>query len=72
MDVYILQHLHIIDDDCEDVKLIGIYSSEANAAAGLERVRHMPGFCDDPSGFSIACYKVDEDHWAEGYVTVFN
>ena len=28
MDVFVVQHLHELDDESEDVKLIGVYSSE--------------------------------------------
>jgi len=80
--VFILQHLHILPDDTEDVKIIGIYSSEANAKEALERLKNQPGFCDSPelknphedevttSGFYIDEYKLDSDHWVEGYVTM--
>jgi len=54
----------------EDVKMIGVYSTEASAAEAVKRMRSLPGFHDAPDGFSIDRYAVDEDNWTEGYVTV--
>jgi hypothetical protein len=70
MDVFILHHVHGFDDDEEDVKLIGVYSSEAAASAAITRLQQQPGFCDTPKGFTISRYSLDTDHWTEGYVTV--
>jgi hypothetical protein len=70
MDVYVLQHVHALGDDDEDVKMIGVYSSHASAEAAVERLRRQPGFCDAPDGFCIDRYPFDKDHWAEGYMTV--
>ena len=61
---FVLQHEN---PDTEDVKLIGVYSSDAAAQAAIERVRAQPGFRDYPSGFSIDDYNVDRDNWTEGF-----
>ena len=50
------------------VKVIGIYSSRALAEAAEERSRLLPGFADEPDGFSIEQYEVDQDHWPRGFV----
>lgn len=72
MTVYVVLHAHYLDEDenIEDIKLIGIYSSRENAGAAIERLKLQPGFCDTPEGFHIDEYSIDEDHWAEGYVTM--
>jgi hypothetical protein len=80
-EVYLVYHIHWLDDD-EDGKLISVYSSEANAQAAIERMRPMPGFRDWPdiitglgdreNGFLIDVCRVDEDRWDEGYVTVID
>ena len=68
--VFLLQHVHEFDDGHEDVKLIGVFSSEAMARAALERVRDQPGFKDAPEGFDISAQNVDGPiGWSEGYVT---
>ncbi|MBA2647894.1 MAG: hypothetical protein H0U81_13940 [Pyrinomonadaceae bacterium] len=70
MEMFLLQHAHQPDNDQEDVKLIGIYSTLRKAEEAIERLRNLPGFRDAQDGFSIDCYKVDVDHWVEGYITV--
>jgi hypothetical protein len=79
--VFVVQHLHLINGDEEDVKLLGVYSSREQAIAAVERSRLLPGFKDTPAmadpslpgsaeGFSIDEYELDQDSWSEGYVTV--
>ncbi len=53
----------------DEVKLIGIYATEAEAAEAAKRLRKEPGFCDWPDGFSIDPYSLGVDHWTEGFVT---
>ena len=36
--VYVLQHVHSEDDDAEDVKLIGVYSSREKADEAVARL----------------------------------
>jgi hypothetical protein len=50
------------------VKVIGIYSSRALAEEAEERARDLPGFADEPEGFTIETYEVDRDHWPRGFV----
>lgn len=69
MNVFLLWHVHELDGE-EDGKLIGVYSSLQAAESAHARATTRHGFRDLPSGFVIDCYKVDEDHWREGYVTV--
>ena len=52
---------------CEEVKFIGVYSSEARANAAVERLRKQPGFRDRPDGFHVDPYDVDKDHWPDGH-----
>jgi hypothetical protein len=66
--VFVLQHVHAREDGVEDVKLIGVYSSREQARAAVARLGRLPGFADAPDGFHIDEYRVDQDHWAEGYV----
>lgn len=72
--VYVVQHVHVIEvqgqEDQEDVKLIGVYSTEARAWAAVERATRWEGFRDSPEGFSVDCYVLDEDHWAGGFATI--
>jgi hypothetical protein len=79
--VFLVQHLHILPQGEEDVKIIGVYSSRQAATEAIERLRSQPGFTehpkqvnplvdDDKEGFYIDEYLLDKDHWTEGYVMV--
>jgi hypothetical protein len=50
------------------VKVIGIYSTKALAEAAEERTRILPGFVEEPDGFTIERYEIDKDHWPRGFV----
>ena len=55
----------------EDSKLfIGAYSSESEAKAAIERIKGEKGFVNFPEGFRIYPYKLNEDHWRDGFVVV--
>ena len=64
--VWVLHHTHVLDEDDEDVKLIGCYSSEALAWAAAERKKAFPGFAAHPEGFTVDAYEIDRDYWTEG------
>jgi hypothetical protein len=68
--VFVLQHVHAQDDGGEDVKFIGVYSSRESAGAAVARLARLPGFSDAPEGFHVDEYRVDQDHWVEGYIMV--
>lgn len=80
--VFVLQHLHLLNGDEEDVKMLGVYSSRELALAAVERFRRQPGFRDlpqmaeytdapgSPEGFHLSEYELDQDSWREGYETV--
>ena len=68
--VFVLQHVHSQEDGVEDIKFIGVYSSREKAQAAVARLSRQPGFADAQGGFHIDEYRVDQDHWAEGYVVV--
>jgi hypothetical protein len=50
--VLLLWHSHAIEDCATDDKLIGVYSSEAEAEAAKARKLQYEGFRDEPDGFS--------------------
>lgn len=70
--VYVLQHVHSMDDGSEDVKFIGVYSSQECAQAAIARLGKAPGFSEAPAGFHIDEYQIDKDQWVEGYSTLAN
>jgi len=67
--VFILHHVRIDAEHGDDAKLIGVYRSEPAAAEAISRLRGQPGFLDNPDGFHIEAYRLDEDHWTEGFVS---
>jgi hypothetical protein len=67
--VFLLQHVRVDDEYGDDAKLIGVYSSEANASAAIERLKAQPGFRDAPAGFHIDRYELDQDQWTEGFIS---
>lgn len=65
--VFVLQHVHAMENGDEDVKFIGVYSTREKAQAAVSRVGREPGFSDEPEGFHVDEYQIDRDHWSEGY-----
>ena len=73
MKVFLLDHVHEMESGEEDIKFIGVYSSEKSARQAIVRLSTQPGFRKYVEGFQINCYELDEDHWTEGFVTtLFN
>ncbi len=65
---FVLQHIALEDQDGEDVKFIGVYSSRELGESAIKRLSVQPGFSDYPSGFYLDEYPFDKDHWSEGFV----
>lgn len=68
--VFLLHHVREVDDESDDMKLIGIYSSEEKARQALDQVKEQPGFRDHPDGFELSEAVVDHTEWAEGFRTL--
>ena len=69
-ELYILFHSYEINEDIEEAKELGVYSSEENAKKAIEFYSKLPGFCDYP----IECFVYDkyvvgkcDDGWREGF-----
>lgn len=61
-DVFMLHHTYGPEEDqAENLKLIGVYSTRSNAEAALERVKDQPGFCTRQDGFEISSATLDQD-----------
>lgn len=65
--VFIVFHTRVKDQDNEDIKLIGVFSSEQLAESAIMSVRTMPGFRDNLDGFSIGEHTIDDIKWREGF-----
>ena len=72
-DVFLLWHTHDLTDDCgthEEVKLIGVFSTEEKAKEAMEQLKNKEGFRDFPIRcFEIAKMKIDQPNWADGFYT---
>lgn len=65
--VFLLWHVHKLDGK-DDEKFIGVYRTEADAKAAVERICLKPGFSAFPNGFHVCPYELNQDHWPEGFV----
>ena len=68
--VFVLHHVAREGADDEDIKLIGVYSTEPLATEATSKLKEQPGVRDYPDGFSIDRYELDRVEWAEGFVSV--
>ncbi|MFB9902373.1 hypothetical protein [Allokutzneria oryzae] len=58
------------EEQGDDLKILGVYSSERRACERIERARGLPGFADEPDCFLTSRFVVDEDLWEDGFHTV--
>ena len=56
--------------DCDESKLVGIYSSLDSAQSAIARSRTQPGFVDWPDGFVVDEREIDKDSWTKGFSIV--
>ena len=68
--VFVVQHVHEIDSNNENIKMIGVYSTEKRAQEAVERLTLQPGFSRCQEGFEVIPYPLDKDHWVEGFITI--
>ncbi|MFD6155085.1 hypothetical protein ACFWF7_16615 [Nocardia sp. NPDC060256] len=66
---YLLQHYYELPDGAEKLRIIGVYSSEANAKRAIERMVKLPGFSHRPGDFQIVRHSLNRDHWTRGFAT---
>ncbi|GGG98203.1 hypothetical protein [Silvibacterium dinghuense] len=65
--VFLLWYVRLWDEGEDTELLVGVYSSEANARAAIERLKGQPGFRQYVQGFQVHPYSLDRDSWTEGY-----
>jgi hypothetical protein len=66
--VYVVQHSYEIDE-CAETKFIGVYRSRAAAGDAVERLKTVRGFREYPDDFHVDEYRLDQDHWVDGFVS---
>lgn len=65
--VFLVQHAYEIEG-MDEIKTIGIYSTEENAKKVVEEYKKLPGFKDYPEGFYIGSYELDKSFWEDGFI----
>jgi hypothetical protein len=70
MKVFILHHTHELRDGEEDVKLVGVYSTEEIGRKAIAALATQPGFAEHLGGFELSSYELDETNWIAGFVAV--
>jgi hypothetical protein len=67
-EVHLLWFVREMPEGIEDIELlIGVYSSNREAKAAVERLKDRPGFVEFQEGFQIHPSQLDDDHWTEGF-----
>lgn len=67
--IYLLYHEYEKEQERREEKLVGVYSSAAQAQMAKMRLRGKPGFRDHPDGFVIYEQELDKDYWEDGFIT---
>ena len=65
--VLVVQHVRVKDADNEEVKMIGVFSTQATVNACIRELETQPGFRDRLDGFSVDEYELDKVEWKEGF-----
>ncbi|HEY2892909.1 MAG TPA: hypothetical protein VGJ16_01805 [Pirellulales bacterium] len=66
MQVFVLWMISEYIPEHFDMKLVGIYSSQALANDAKQRAATEPGFCGPADRFEIAKFTIDKDIWPLG------
>ena len=66
--VYVLWFVQEQEDRNDSELLIGVYTSESEAKAAIERLKNQKGFVEFPEGFQIHEYQLNRDHWTQGFM----
>ena len=69
--IYLVEHCYELYGN-EDIKTIGIYSSESHAKEAINVLRQCEGFKDYPDGFITSKYELDKNYWNEGFISIKN
>ena len=48
MKVFVLQHLHKINDNIDDIKFVGVFENRNNALIAIDKLKNVTGFQDFP------------------------
>ncbi len=68
--VYLVLHTSDVNQEYEDVKMIGVFSSRNRADQVITDLKTKPGFEEAKRGFTVEELEVDAVEWKDGYVIV--
>jgi len=68
--VYLLDYVYEFEDGHNEVKLLGVFSSEAEAKQALSNLMKNPKLKEISNLFTISENKIDRLGWIEGFITV--
>jgi len=66
--VYFLWHDYVLNE-CDEMKLLGVFTERRLAEEAQGRLVLQPGFRDHPDDFEILEYSLNKEEWSEGFVT---
>ncbi|HMG81845.1 MAG TPA: hypothetical protein VK559_02305 [Ferruginibacter sp.] len=67
--VYLLNHVYE-QDEIEEVKFIGVFSSMEKALKVIEELKDLPGYNKHPiECFHLEDWTIDEYTWKEGFIS---
>ena len=67
--VWMLHHIYEVNDS-EEVKFIGVFSSNEKANSVINELKELSGFKNYPLDcFQITVIKIDQYEWEEGFIT---
>jgi hypothetical protein len=70
--IYVLSYLRPLPDGGLAGADIGYYTTVSMVEAAKARLRDRPGFRDYPEGFSVNCYRIDEDYDDPTFFTLWD
>lgn len=68
--VYLLQHSYICDE-CEETKIIGVFSTYDLAKKAIKKYQKKKGFKKYKKNFYIDEYKLDKKFWRKGFFKTY-
>jgi len=68
--VFLVRHTREIYDGIDDIKFIGVYSTEEKAQLAIEHAKTLPGFKETQDGFHVEGLLLNRSDWLSGFVTV--
>ncbi|MFV2017374.1 hypothetical protein [Micromonospora sp. LOL_023] len=54
----------------DDLKILGVYSSQQKVDERIVAARELPESRDEPDCFLVDSFTLDEDRWIQGFVMV--